>query len=152
MNQDQVCAQYYRLVQLRLIESPEPEETHMTPEDIQAIMDLWERSFKYSQRPLYDAVCYNCSELLYRTQGSHHVFAQYVQLPTGSDIPIERHFPQEFLRVCEVTYRDAVGRFCICPRCMKDKASGKMSPLDIFGVSPTPSQQCLPIPEVEHCA
>ena len=146
---NQVCSQYNSLVQLGQIECPEPEKTCLPPDNIQAVMDLWERSFKYSQRPLYDAVCYNCSELLYRTAGSHHPCALYLQLPAGSDIPIERHFPQEFLRVCEVPYRDAVGRYCICPRCNKDKASGKMSPLDIFAVSPTPDQQCLPIPEVE---
>jgi hypothetical protein len=111
---------------------------------IQKLLLYSAKGFQFSQQPLFEACCSECSVLMYKTVTSSRK-CNKIEVEDGDPIPIETLYRQDFL--------DGVRYFCddqkhfryICTACH----SGKKSGIEVFPlIKREPGKYLLPIPDV----
>ncbi|OWA54733.1 hypothetical protein BV898_19133 [Hypsibius exemplaris] len=154
---NQIISQLYHLKFVRL-PIPSTPASSMRLEDI---MKYWQYGHDISTRPLFEALCFNCSRMIRKKE--HRRVATFEpnqplenEETLESTVPIEQHYDAAYL--ADVNYAamqdgDGLPRsFYVCERCRKvpDFPTAD-NPLKLFGITKFDRAKLLPEPDALRC-
>ncbi|OWA55112.1 hypothetical protein BV898_19496 [Hypsibius exemplaris] len=154
---NQIVSQLHSLPYVRL---PIP-STPASSRRLEDIMKYWQYGYDISTRPLFEAVCFNCSRMIRKKERIRVATFQPDQPledeeTLESAVPIEQHYDAAYLAdVNYVAMQSVDGRlqtFYVCERCRKNPnlPSGD-TPLKLFGITKFDRAKLLPEPDALRC-